>query len=54
MTNILARIKSLGYAAAVTSGINKLNVLMHACKNAHFFTIFLKKLHFLNSHYSTY
>lgn len=29
MTNILARIKSLGYAAAVTSGINKLNVLMH-------------------------
>ena len=30
MTNILARIKSLGYAAAVTSGINKLNVLMHA------------------------
>lgn len=29
MTNILARIKSVGHAAVIKSGINKLNVLMH-------------------------
>ncbi len=30
MTNILARIKSVGHASVIKSGINKLNVLMHA------------------------